>query len=122
MKLKAIIQGGVITFLLFILASLFLVFAAPALPETVLLTAALLFTTTSIMAGSAYAARRAGQRHILHGILSAMVCFNLVFPIVVIYGSQLIPITPGTAMAGILNYCLFGATGGIAAKYWRRRR
>lgn len=119
---KAIIQGGVITFLIFLLSSLLLVFVGQVLPGAVILPAAFLLAALSITSGSAYAAHRAGQRHVMHGVLAAMVCFNLVFPLVVIFGSQLVAITPGTAVAGILNYSLFGTTGGLAAKYLGRRR
>ncbi|MGI5838528.1 MAG: TIGR04086 family membrane protein [bacterium] len=122
MNLGVIIIGGVITFVFLFLSSLALVFLGPALPEAALLAAAFLMAVLSILLGSAYAASRAGQRHVLHGILAAMVCLNLTFPFIIIYGSQMMEISPGVAIAGIMNYSLFGAVGGIAAKHLGRRR
>ncbi len=122
MNQRAIIMGGLLIVLLYIASFPALMLFGAVLSQGSLLGVAFIWTSASIILGSAYAARRAGKSHILHGILAAMVCFNLVLPLAIFYGRDLVAINPDAAIGGIINYSLFGSIGGLLAKYTGRRR
>ncbi len=115
MNNRSIIEGGLLAFGLSMLAGLLVALLIGATLSTPMAVFIIVINWLCLAGGGWWAAKRAGARGLVHGMLSGLVYLNVSLPLNILLGSPVLITTPAV-ISSILNSTFFGALGGYLAE------
>jgi putative membrane protein (TIGR04086 family) len=112
---RSIIEGGLVAFGLSMLAGMLVALILGTTLSAQMAVAIIVVNWFCLAGGGWWAAKRAGARGLLHGMLAGLVYLNVSLPLNIVIGSPVLITTPAV-ISSILNSTFFGALGGYLAE------